>query len=432
MNVANVKVQSSDGCRKEVFAEVPKDDVQVVFQQVFKDISRSASIPGFRKGKAPSQIIEKQYTSIATEETIKRIIPNASSIAWEKLHLIPVGIPKITKIDYAPGTSLQFSMVADVAPVVNLPEYKNIKVKVPKVEVKQENIQQALQHLQEEHSSFTKVTTRPIQTGDAIRCDMSFIPSVELAEQQRYKNATFLVDASSNLWEILLQTVGLSTGDTKEIEAKIPEKVGEQQYWGKNARFKVHIKEIMEKKLSDINDEFAKKLGASNLDELNNIVKKEIELDIGRRVAAYKTSEIINYLIEKTNMELPKSLVEAELKRLARDEKIRCYRSGTPIEKIKEQEKDILERLKPTAGTLVKQHFLLMTIAQKENLLATEEEIEKEILKLADYYKKKPNEIRKTLEKNDAIGGLYDRITNEKTIDFLIKNAEEIEEDSRR
>lgn len=421
MNLLSAKVQSSEGCRKEVFAEVSQQDFQVVYKRIFEDIFKNAQIAGFRKGNAPREIVEKQFNSFAVEQTIKKIIPEASTIAWENLKFTPVSIPEITKVDYNPGGSLQFSMIVDVAPEVNLPEYKNIKVKKQKIQVKDENIQGVLKELQDKFAVFKKVKSRAIQVGDYIRCDIVFtVPGVG---EEKQKGVWFFVDASSDLREILFQLVGLNTGATKEIDAKVPKRVGKVEYWEKDAKFKINIREIMERSIPELNDELAKKMKFSNLEQLKEFVQKNVEKNVRNQSKADCFQQIIDHLLEKTSIDIPQSQAKFKLERLVREQKVDLFKKGVPVEEINKQEEKILEELKPVADRLTKQNFLLTAIAQKENLVATEEEVNGAVLQMAHHYDQKPSEMRKILEKENAIDGLYDRITEDKVLNFLLENA---------
>jgi len=259
-----------NGSSMEFSIEVSKEKVEMVFNEVIEDIRKKASVPGFRPGKAPLDIIQKSYAEDIHDEVKRRLVPEGYQYALNEHEVNPISYPEISDINLGLAGNLTFRAKVDIYPEITLKNYKGLKVTSKKVEVKDTEVDETIERIRNMYSDFIDIDG-PIKKGNFGICDVdTFMDGKEIAKKR--EKMWIEADKDASLLGVGEEIVGLKKGDTKEVEVTLPENYPDKKYAGKKATFKIEIKETKEKKVPELNDELAKKIGKDTMAE----VKKEI------------------------------------------------------------------------------------------------------------------------------------------------------------
>ena len=420
------KIKNKDECLKIFQIEIPYEHVKKTAEEVYRSIRKIAKIPGFRPGTVPQDLLEKHYSNDAREETLKRLIPEGYEKALDDHKVAPIGFPRIHNIGFEIGKPLTFEAHVDVKPNVKLKNYKGIKVDKKRISVSAEEVSEAVSRLQNMHSRYSDVI-RPVKKDDYAVCDVeAFIDGKPITKKN--KNMWIMADKEASLLGLGEHLIGLEKGQSKEIDTVLPENYPDKKYAGKSARFNVTLNEVKEKSLPELNDSFAKTLNMESMDLLKTEIesqlfsRKENNLKIGMK------NEIIERLLKDNKFLVPESIVarqkEVFIKRLESELIEKGIKKEDADKKIKELDSKITE----DARDKVRLYFILDAIAEKEKVGVREEDVNASLKAIADSAGQKPEDVRNYYEKENLLDGLKEEIKEDKALEFLLKEADIVED----
>lgn len=417
-----VEVKELEPCRRLLEIEVPVEDVKKGFDEFYAELGKAAKVPGFRPGKAPRNILEMRYQKEAREEILKKLIPDSYSEAMRKRSLIPVDLPEISEVKFEKSGPLSFKAAVDIRPEIKLGNYRGLKVLRKKAEVKAEEVAMALAELQEASAQYVAVEGRPIQRGDYVAIDLEgFVENVSIDKRS---DLWLVVDKGSYIPGLTEGLVGLKPGQEKEIKLTLPEDFVRKEFAKYEATFKVGIKEVKEKTLPSLNDEFATSLGEfKTLDELREAIKRDLMARKEAECRADLENQILDQLIKSSPFEVPGSLVKRQTERLVKEAKVRLLYRGMKREDIDSQEEALRKNLAANALRQVKVAFILGEIADGEKIEVGDEDIERRIDEIARSSRQDREEVRNYLKEKDLLGDLRSEMRTQKTLGFLVANA---------
>lgn len=415
------KLTKLDGTAKQYNIEIPKELVTKAFDEVLEDIRKEATLPGFRQGRAPVDMIRKNFMKEAEEEVKRRLIPDGYQKALEEHEIDPVSYPEVWDVKFEASGALSFKAKSDAAPEFDLAKYKEIKLKKDKVLVSDAEVDEALTRIKNLFSELADVD-RPIQKGDfgILDADM-FIDGKAMAKKR--ENMCVEADKESSLLGIGEHLCGLKKGDKKDIEVELPENYPDKKFAGKKAVMSVEVKGVREKKAPELNDELAKKVGKEKIEDLKEEIKakilesKEAELRTGMK------DQVIGFLLKKHSFELPPSMVKRQFDVLMTKAEDELTQKGLDAAAIETHKEELGKKLVENAKDKVKLYFVLDKIADAENLSVAEEEIDGWIKALAGSLNQPYDKVKKYYEEHDLMGGLAEQLREEKTLDFLVDEA---------
>jgi len=423
------KVKDTAKCQKMLDIEVPEEKVQEEFERYYNEIKKTAEIPGFRKGKAPKELIEKHFAEKANDRVLHILVNDAYHQIIEKEKIEPVTMPDISNITFKKGEKLTFQAKVDIRPSFTLKEYKNIKIKKEKLEIKEEEVTKVLEYLRERYAKFENAENRAVKINDYLICDYNY--TVEGKQIEKKENSWLWVDKEMFMPGLSTKLEGIKTGENKKFSITLPKKFQPTELAGKNAEFEIQVREIKEKKLPELNDEFAKILGKDSLSELkiqiNADLSKEKELQIKREMKM----QLIDSLVKSMPIDVPHALVERRKKFLIESTRQRLKQQGLNDAQIGEEEKKMSDLFDKEALKQVRTFFILEDIARKENIKVEAKEIDERIGTIARSYNQKKEQVLKYLKDNNMLENIHWDIWEEKIIDFLLINAK-IEEVSKK
>lgn len=426
-----VTVENAAPCRKKMRVEVEAERVAGARAEILQEFRKVAAIPGFRPGKAPEPMVEKRYAHEIDEELRKRLIPDTYRQALAEQKLRVVGYPQIESVDYQPGRPLIYTAAVDTAPEFKLPDYKGIALKRKEVPVQPQEIEQTLDSLRDQQAEFVNVEGRGLRTGDFAVVNYTGVadgkPIAELAPEAKTlgenKDFWVLVSSDSFLPGFCDQLLGAQAGEKRQVLIDFATDFPQKPLAGKKATYFVDVTGIKEKKLPELNDEFAKKAGVESLEKLKEEIRKSLAAERENQVQSDLRRQIVDYLLSKTSFELPESLVTQETRGIVYDLVRENTTRGVSKEQLEQKKDEILGFATQSAKERLRSSFVLDTIAQAEQIKVEEAEIEQRIAQLAQRYRITPEKLKAQLAERDGLGEIEEQLLVGKTLDFLLVNA---------
>ncbi len=410
---------------KEVEVILEPSDLKKFEKAVIKSIKKEVAIPGFRKGKAPENIIKDRFAKEIEEECLnKALIEAISKIIEEnnfKLVTDPV-VPEITKLENGYKVKLLFETYPEIE--LQQEDYKGLKLKKIKVNVTPDDVNRELEALRERFVDFKEVD-RAAQEGDLVEIEYEAV--VEGEDPQKGTLSAIL--GSQQLWpEVEEKIKGLKKGEEVEFEFKAPKDEKYHKAAGKNVKMKIKVLNVKEKVLPEVNDEFAKKVGFENLEKLKEQIENTLRKTREEQAEELLEDLLVTLLIKKSKVKVPPSLVNAELQAFLRNEMLALERMGIPKEQIQAQVQTLTQKLFPLAYKTAATKLILDYIAEKEKIEVPNEIVENEIKKIADMTLNGNVELAKQIiEERNLMPLIYQDALRQYTLDKL-KEWAEIEE----
>lgn len=427
----SVTIENVGPCRKRLRIEVPAERVAGTRAEILEAYRKQAAIPGFRPGKAPEPMVEKRYAKEINDELHQRLIPDTYRETLTEQKLRVVGYPQIEKVEHEAGKPLSYTAVVDTSPEFALPDYKGIAIKKKSEPVRDEDVTKTLDNLRDHQADFVPVEGRGLKTGDFAVVNYTgvadgkpiaeLVPEVKTLGEQ--KDFWLLLETDAFLPGFCEQLLGATAGEKRQVLVNFPADFPQKAVAGKKATYFVDVTGIREKKLPEINDEFAKKVGAENVAKLQEEVRKGLERERAAQVDAELRRQVIDHLLSTTEFALPESLVAEETKsivyELVRENSMR----GASKEQLAEKKDEIFAHASQSAKERLRMSFILQAIAEKENIAVEEKDMESRIAQMAERYRTTAERLRAQLAERDALGEVEEQVLVGKTIDFLVANA---------
>ena len=428
--LVNVTVENLAPCKKLLRVELESKQVDDAFEAMTKDFQRQVSLPGFRPGKAPRDMVVRKYADDIRDEVKKKLIPDAYRKAIQEHKLSVVGYPDIEEIQFAQGQALQFAATVETSPEFELPDYKGLPVKKETGSVSNEDVERAIELLRERQTNFN-TALREAKEGDVAvvnytgTCDGK--PLTELSPTAKglteQKNFWINVDAKAFIPGFGPQLAGAKAGDKRTVTVDFPTEFVSPELAGKKGVYEVEVVEVKEKVLPPMDDAFAKSYGAETLDKLREGVRSDLENELKSKQERDVRNQVVDALLNKVNFELPESVVMQETRSVVYNIVSENQRRGIAKELIDQQKEQIFASASHTAKGRVKASFLFSKVAEKEGIKAEQMDIAQRVQAMAASYQMPMDKFVKELEKRDGFGEVYEQVLNEKVIQFLVNNA---------
>jgi len=391
---------------------------------------RKYNVPGFRKGKAPRNIIERYYgEQVFYEDAINEVFPDAYEEAVEENKLEPVERPALDIKQIGKGENLIFTATVTVKPEVELGQYKGVEVEKKIVLVTEEDVEKELTSVADKNSRLISVDDRAIENGDTAIIDFEGFLDGAAFDGGKGEDYSLVIGSGNFIPGFEEQLIGVSTGADADVNVTFPEDYQQSDLAGKLTNFKVKVKEIKVKEVPQIDDEFAKDV--SEFDTLN-----DYKLDIRKKLteaaehkAKHETEDmVIKAVVGNATVEVPKVMVDSRIDSIVQDFEYRLKYQGLELAKYLEIMGRSMEEFRSEftdrATDEVKAQLVLEKVKDTEGFTATEEEVQVELAKLAENYGKgeEIEEFKKQLRPED-IEYITNTVVSNKTVDFLVENA---------
>ncbi len=420
------KIKPIEECAFSFEIEVPKENIEKAFDEVYDEITKVANIPGFRIGKAPKETVKKHYTKNARDEVLKRLIPQAYRSALEEHKISPLGLPEISEVSLEEGKGLTFKARVDARPKFKLKNYKGIKIEKKKIVVSDEEAEKMLDSLRERNAKYIAVEDRPVQMGNYIVSDMDCFVDGKAVHKKR-ENLWIYVDSQSLPSGLSENMVGMKKGEEKDIEILLPEKYPDKNLAGKQAIYHITAKEIKQRVLPNVDDEFAKDLGKENMAELKKEIRKELDMRSKTNMEIDMENQLLHKLMDDNTFVVPSSFVARQLDFMVEDAKRRLQEKAFKREELDKKDGEFKEKFKNDAMRQVRLLFILDEIATIEKIDSNDEDVKQAYKSISAQTGKTEDQVKDYYEKEDLVDSLREKLKEGKVIQFLLNNAEIVE-----
>ena len=425
MNCKVEKTKNANEVKLEIEIEAEKFDEAI--KRVYFKSAKYFNIPGFRKGKAPMQIVEKYYgKEIFYEDAFNEVAQEALEEAVKENKLEVVSRPDIEVTQIEKGKDLIFTAVMQTKPEAELGKYKGIEIKKVEYNVTDEDIEHELKHMQEHNARVISVEDRAVKKGDIATIDFEgFVDGVTF-EGGKAQGHDLEIGSNTFIPGFEDQVIGMKIDEEKDINVKFPDEYFSKDLAGKDATFKVKVHEIKKKELPKLDDEFAKDVSEfDTIAELKADIKAKKEKQ-NEDKAKYETQDaVIKAVCENIKVEIPTGMIETETENMLKDMEQRLSYQGLKLEQYLQMmgktEEDMKKEYEPQAIEGIKSRLALEAIIKAEKIEATDKEIDEKLKEMAKNYGKENDE--EFLKNENVRNYIKQGLTSEKAIDFLVKNA---------
>ena len=428
-----VEVEKQPDATSTLYIELPAGEVSKEWDAVASNFARFAKIPGYRPGKAPRRVIEAKFRKEIQDELTKKLVSKSYHDAIEQKKLRVVSVTNVGDVKFGEDKSMRFRATVVTAPEFELPEYKNIPVQLPETKVSEADVDAALERLRDQSADFVDVAGRGVEMEDFVVIDFEGSvdgkPISEVAPQasktlQGGKKFWLRVAPDNFLPTFCEHLVGQKPGETRLVMVDLASDFAVKELAGKRATYAVTLTEIKQKALPALDDALAEKLmPGKKLADVRHMIEHDLEHEKEHELERAKEGQVVKYLHEKIQFDLPPVLLRSETRR-ALGELVQGNRQrGVTDEMLKEKEKELVEGAGGLAAHRLKTNFILHRIAEREKIEITRDDLSDRIRDEAERYNISAEKMRKELEEHNGLDGFAEQILLGKTLDFLKANV---------
>ena len=410
--------------------EATAEEFEAGLNTAYNKSKSKINVPGFRKGKAPRKIIEQLYgQEVFFEDAANAIIPDAYAKACIESELDIVSQPKISVTQLEKGKPFVFEAEVAVRPEVELGNYKGVEVSKADTEATDADVEEEIKKVAEQNSRTITVEDRAVKDGDMTVIDFEGFIDGEAFEGGKGENYPLTIGSHSFIDNFEDQIIGMNIGDEKEINVTFPEDYHAEELKGKPATFKVSVKEIKEKQLPDIDDDFAQDVSDfDTLDEYKADLKKKIAERKEAEAKRQKETEAIEKIVADSKMDIPQAMIDTQVTRMAEDFAQRLQQQGLSLEMYFKYTgltaEKILDDMKPEAVKRIQNSLVLEAVAKAENIQVSDDEFNAELSKMAEMYKMEVDKIKEFMGESEE-KQMRDDIAIQKAVDLIVSSAVE-------
>lgn len=436
-------------CEREISVNIPADSVSRELESLVVRYQKMARVPGFRRGKTPASLVRRRFADELKQEVVESLVPKYFREEVQKLGFAPISQPKITDFHFEDGEPLRFKAVFEVMPNVEVAPYSDLKAEKGDVSVNEDEIERELQALRENQATYNPVDEdRGLQDGDFAQASFTGTP-IEKQEsglvdssgnpvssgQQEVKSTgsqpvhmdDVLVDigGANTVREFSENLRGAKAGEERSFVITYPEDAQDKRLAGKTLEYKVQIKAIKKKQIPELNDDFAKELGDfKSFEDLRTRIREQLESQKRHEIEHTAKDKLVQELVSRNNFPVPESLVDQQVtSRLERGFRALAAQGMRPEDMRKMDFGRLRQAQREAAVREVKASLILEKIADKENIQASDADLDLEVERFAQQSRQPVEAVRKKLTDEGTLERMRERIRNEKTLDFLYQRS---------
>lgn len=424
MSIKVEKTGKNNELKLEFTVEAAKFDEAM--KKVYFKSAKYFNIPGFRKGKAPMNIVEKYYgDEIFYEDTFNEVVPEVYEKELKENNIEAVSRPEIDVKQIGKGQDLIFTAVVQTKPEVKLGKYKGIETKKVEYNVSDKDVEHELSHMQEKNARIVVVEDRAVEKDDMTVIDFEGFVDDKAFDGGKAENHELTIGSNTFIPGFEDQIIGMKAGEEKDITVKFPEDYFSEELKGKEAIFKVKLHEIKKKELPTLDDEFAKDVSEfDTLKELKASIKEKLDEE-NKKKAKYELEDaIMKAVCDNVEIEIPSGMIETEIDNMTKEIEQRLSYQGMQLENylqmIGKTVEDFRKEYEEQAQVSVKSKLVLEAIIKEEKIEPAKEDVDNKIKEMAEMYGNKEEELRKN---EGFVKYIEEALKNEKAVDFVVENA---------
>ncbi|MDF5728940.1 MAG: trigger factor [Rhizonema sp. PD38] len=417
--------------------EIAPEKTKQTYEQVVKNLASTANIPGFRKGKVPRQILLQRLGATRIKvAALEELVQEGITQAIKEQEIPAIGQPQLRSTFeeliniYEPGKPLTFSAAVDVAPSVNLSQYTGLQFQAEEVKSDQSQVDKALEKERQEMATLVPVEGRAAQIGDIAVVDFKGVITSGVGDDVT-STAQEIPGGEATDFQVELQEdkfipgfvtgmVGMNPGETKEVSAQFPDPYANEEIAGKPALFTVTLKELKEKELPELNDEFAQEVSDyETLAEFRNSLEERFQKETEQKIKANKQEALLVELIKQASVDLPETIIQQEVDAMLTQTAMRLSQQGLDVRKLFTQDiiPQLRERSRGEAIERIKRSLALQHVAERESIQVTPEEIEAKVQQTIQQYSDQD------VDQDKLRSMVENELLTEKIIDWLLEHS---------
>lgn len=413
--------ETKSSTKREIQVEVPAEQVARETDALIQKYQKVARLPGFRRGHVPASVIRQRFAGDIKNDVVDALVPRYFRQETTKLGLIPVSQPQVTDLHMHDGEPLRFKASFEVMPEIKVEGYKELRAEKPEISVTDQEVEETLTGLREQHAAFETIEGRTLADGDFAQVSLDGQPKDGEGKPVHMDEILVEIAGKNTMPEFTENLRGASAGDERTFEVTYPADTSDQRLAGKTFSYTVKVHSLKQKNLPELNDQFAKELGEfTSLDEVRSKIREGMEAERKHNAEREAKDKLVAELVKRNELEVPEALVERQID-LRLERGLRALAAqGMRQEDLKKMD---LNRLRAgqreQAVSEVKASLLLEKIAEEEHIEVSDEELDREVEALATQSKQPAETIRARLTRDGALDRIRSRIRSDKTLDFL-------------
>jgi trigger factor len=415
--------------QKNLVVEIDSTVVDAEIEKIARDYSKAARIPGFRPGKVPAKVVRQRFRDQILHDVVHGLIPRAVDEALRDKGIEPVDTPDIKDVVVEEGQPLKFTAAFETVPSFDPGDYSTLTLRATDNSVTEEAVNDALNSLRERSARYEPVEDRGVETGDSVQLDLerTATGSDGQAQTDRHEGVTVDLGGPANPPGFDDALMGMNVGERKTFDVAYPADYPVTELAGTTVQYDASIKAIRKRVVPELDDEFAKDLGNfEDLDGLRQRVRADLEHQMMHENEREVRGDLIKQLAARVNIEVPSTLLEREIDRRVEEFVRRLIEQQVDPMKTNINWEEFREKQREAAAEAVKSALMLDEVSRRENITASDAEVDEEVARYAERTGRTPAAVRSRLEKEGGLGRVYAGIRRERTMDFLLSRATRI------
>ena len=425
-----ITVEKPSSYQRVLKIEVPPEAINVEIENIYSRTAKTATHPGFRRGKVPRKILEKKLGKSIRLEAMETMVSASMKKALEEQELVPLTEPDLSDVKFDDEGPLSFQATIEVDPEIELASYEGIELKRPKVQVAEDDILKVLDRLRISHAKYTPAE-RPVEKDDFVVIDFEAFEGGKPMKDAKAENFALEVGSGTFGEDFENQLIGAEKDEKRKITVTYPEDYRSKDLAGKEIFFDVAVKDIKLRQLPELDDDFAKDLGEhSTLDELKQHIRERLEKDMENRIEHFLREQAVVKVTTESKLEIPPKLKAKVSASIFEDEVNKMAQRGADRETISSEQEKLAEFAEAEAERQLKLTFVTDEIAKREDLGVSDEELDKSIDEMAKGEEEEDPRIRTYFNSERVRERYRDQLRVKKILDFIVSSAkiEEVDE----
>lgn len=413
--------ETRDSTKREIAVEIPAAEVNRETEALIQKYQKMARLPGFRKGHVPASIIRQRFAEDIKTDVVESLVPRYFRQEAGKQGLVPVSQPRVTDLHIHEGEPLRFKASFEVLPEIQVEGYKELRANKPVIVVTDEEVEQALDHLREQHATFAAIEGRALADGDFAQVALDGRPRTGEGQPVHMDDVLVEIGGKNTMPEFTENLRGAGAGDEKTFEVKYPEDSSDKRLAGHTFDYTLKVLSLKQKNVPELNDDFAKEVGEfAGLADLKQRIRENMESEKTHTAEREAKDQLVAELVKRNDFEVPEAMVERQIDvRLERGLRALAAQGMRPEDMKKMDMNRLRAGQRAQAVQEVKASLLLDKVAALEKVEVSDEEIDQEIEALAAQTKQTSEAVRARLTRDGALDRIRSRIRNEKTLSLL-------------
>ena len=424
-----IRIEDAGPGTKKVLVDIPRDRIDSEMRKQYKELRQQAAIPGFRVGHAPEKLIQKRFGSDVKEQVRRSLISESYTQAVEKNNLQVIGEPEFDDPDaikLPDDGPLSYSFTVEVQPEFTLPDVSNLKVRKPKIEIKEENVDQAMRNLREQQGTLVPVEDRGVEEGDYLTADVHVKVDGNVVAHQHDAQ---LVSRGGRLVGIQVddldkQLAGMKPDETRTINAHAPESHQSEALRDKDVQIEIALKDLKQLELAELNQAFLEDLGFESEKELRDALREQMEQKISDDIQQSMREQVNRYLLDNTQVELPTKLSDKQTDRIISRRAVDLMMRGMPRDQVEANIERLRTGARDEAIRELKLFFILQRLAEQQKVDVDEAELNGRIAMLAAQSGERPEKVKQDMAKDGSLATMYIQMREQKAVDKVLTSAQ--------